>query len=191
MERDEVQEVQDSGRQALLLSHCGLTTIKGRMAPADGRDKPGNLYELKSATRRGVTTARDVGLHTIEGWRGKYWVIAIGRNLRLSGFRMDGLYIAHPGDLEPFFAKLEERLGADWDTCNAVLAAALAAGVSPDTVNDARRVCKRGITVNNPKIPLKLVEQNATKLDHEYASVARRQVRRFVRSRPLRVAKQR
>jgi len=154
------------------------------MAPADACDTSGNPYELKSATRQGVTTARDVGLHTVAGWRRKYWIIAVGRNLA-SGFTMDALYIAHPDDLEPFFCKLEGRLEADWGTCNTVLEAARAAHVTAETIDRAREICRRGITVNNPKIPLALVEQNATRLDHRRASTARTQIRKFVRSRPL------
>jgi len=154
------------------------------MAPADARDERGNPYELKSATKGGVTTARDVGLHTIANWRTKYWILAAGENLA-TGFEMDALYIAHPEDLEPWFAGIEARLRDAWSICEEVVEAALNAGVSADRIEVVRAICRRGITINNPKIPLWLIRQNATPLDHETAAVAQSQIRDFVTCRPL------
>jgi hypothetical protein len=184
------REVQDSARQRLILEHCGLRGIEGRMALADATDRRGNLYELKSATKRGVTTARDVGLHTVDRWRRKYWIIAIGRNLE-GGFQIGALYIAHPDDLESFFGQIQDRLEADWKTCSAVLKAAQASGMEGGVLDRVREICRRGITINNPKIPLACVEENATQISHDRPRVARRQIGAFVRARPLRAAEQR
>lgn len=182
---DRVGEVQDSARETLLCKHCGLDRMSGRMAPADATDASGNAYELKSTTKAGVTTARDVGLHTVENWRSKYWVIAKGRNME-AGFQMDALYIAHPDDLSSWFSRVEDRLSEAWARCEQVIQAALAAGVGDEVTTTVADICRRGITINNPKIPIRVVEENATPLDHTTPSVAQAQIKGFVAARPLR-----
>jgi hypothetical protein len=93
--------VQDNLRENQIASHCGLVPTTNRSGP-DAFDQNGNPFELKSGTKSGITTARDVGLHTIKEWRSKYWIIALGKNYA-TGFEMDSLYIAHPKDLELIF----------------------------------------------------------------------------------------
>jgi hypothetical protein len=175
--------VQDDARERQIADWCGLQASDDR-AGIDARDDSGNPLELKSATKKDVTTARDVGLHTIDEWRRKYWIVAKGRNEE-SGFKIEFLYIAHPDDLEPRFRVLEERLADAWNHCQKVLAAARDAGVDAETVSKVQVFCERGVTRNNPKIPLRLFEQNATKLDCTKRAAARRQVAAFVKKRPI------
>jgi len=181
-------EVQDSGREEIVRLHCGLTKIPGRMAPADAKDERGNPFELKSVTKSGVTTARDVGRHTIRGWRRKYWIIAHGRNLD-EGFEMDALYVGHPDDLAPCFDRLEKRIEDDWEACETVLKAARRSRVKEAVIDRVKNFCERGITINNPKIPFRLVEERCTQLDHRSPNMAQEQLARFVTSRPIASAK--
>lgn len=175
----EQRVVQDDIRERMIAAHCGLKHVGGR-AGVDATDGVGNPFELKSGTKSGITTARDVGLHTIKEWRSKYWIIATGRNLA-EGFRLDSLYIVHPDDLEPVFSKLAARLQADSERVAAVLDAAKAASLAKETVERVADICRRGITINNPKIPMDLVQRQAT---HNPAK-ARRQVKAFVLDHPL------
>jgi hypothetical protein len=48
-----------------------------------------------------------------------------------------------------------------------------------------RQKCQRGITRNNPKIPLQLFRENGLQLDHQNAAKAREQLAGFVRRHPL------
>jgi len=176
--------VQDDAREKQIADHLGLRRTSGRAGP-DAHDECGNPFELKSATKTGVTTARDVGLHTIAEWRQKYWIVAAGENLE-SGFRFDAIYIAHPDDLEPRFREIEQRLQGDWAHCQSVLKAARDAHVSEESIKKVEYICSRGITLNNPKIPLSLFVLNATQLEHSNPRSARFQLADFVRRRPLR-----
>jgi hypothetical protein len=150
----------------------------------DSFDKAGNRFEIKSSTKTSITTARDVGVHTLRHWRTEYWVIAVGENPKGMGFQMHRLYIAHPSHLEPFFSELESKLTATRDRCEDVLAAAEGGGADPQKVEEVRRILNRGITKNNPHIPKKLVER-LTPLDAKDSRKARAQLRRFVRQNPI------
>jgi hypothetical protein len=176
--------VQDDARERQIANYLGLCRTSGRAGP-DAHDECGNPFELKSATKTGVTTARDVGPHTITEWRQKYWIVATGVNLE-SGFRCNAIYVAHPDDLEPRFRKIEQRLQGDWAHCESVLKVARDAHVSEESIKKVEYICSRGITLNNPKISLSLFVLNATQLDHSNPRSARLQLANFVRRRPLR-----
>ena len=180
---DELAMVQDIARQTQVANHCDLKET-GTRSGVDAYDSHGNPYEIKTATRPSVSTGRDVGLHTLKDWRSRYWVIAIGRNLRGQGFVMDRLYVAHPSDLEPFFAKLENALLAKAAVRDEVVDAARGAGVSEQTLEAAKSIMDRGMTTNNPHIPGKLISQ-LTPLDPRTAARARRKLQVFVRKHPL------
>lgn len=175
--------VQDNSREVLIANHCGLQINPSRSGP-DAHDSAGNPFELKSTTRSGVSTARDVGLHTITEWRRKYWLVAAGYNYH-SGYQITELYLAHPDDLEPRFSEIEQHVLSRLAPCEIVLEAARAAGVDSKILDGCSEIMERGATLNNPKIPLWIVEQNATKLDPTNAPIAQSQLREFVRSRPL------
>jgi hypothetical protein len=146
--------IQDDLRETQIALHCGLER-SGKRAGPDAFDDKINPFELKSATKSGVTTGRDIGIHSIEAYRKMYWVIAEGTNYRgPSGektFEVTSLYVAHPADLEPWFSKIEAQIRSDLEKCETVLAAAEASGVDAETVKFCRNKLARGVTINNPK----------------------------------------
>ncbi len=171
----------------MIARHCRLRREplgRGRESKPDAYDTHGNPFELKSATKSGVTTARDVGLHTVREWRKRYWIVAVGRNLR-SGFHMDALYVAHPSDLASFFDRIEARLAKDWDQCQEVIALASGAGATPEKVERVTVIMQRGITINNPKIPLSLFSSHAKQISHTNSAEAALQIKEFTASKPL------
>ena len=179
--------VQDDRRQRQLAEICGLKLSSKRGGP-DAYDEWDNPYELKSTTKTSVTTARDVGIHTLQHWRAMYWIIAQGIAYKSAAdqnrFKIERLYIAHPDDLETFFASIEQRLKEDLDRCEKILAVAEYQGLDPKEIDFCRGVIRRGITLNNPKILMELVSQS-TLLDHSNSQAAIQQVRKFVQERPL------
>ncbi len=180
--------VQDDVREQQIALHCGLTRT-GKRAGADAFDENGNPYELKSATKSGITTGRDIGVHTIAVYRKEYWVIAEGTNYQaasgLKRFEIRSLYIAHPKDLESWFARIESRIKEELEICETVLAAAQESGVDARKIEFCRTKLIRGVTLNNPKIPMQLVKQNATSLDPNNPQIASEQLKQFVRNNPL------
>ena len=73
------QQIQDSVREEMLMELFGLMDSGEGRIGADAVDKNGRRFELKSGTKKSVTTARDIGLHTLEKWRGKHWLIGFGK----------------------------------------------------------------------------------------------------------------
>jgi len=181
--------VQDDIREAQIASHCGLQRTDKRSGP-DAFDDEQNPFELKSATKSGVTTGRDISIRSIEAYRKVYWVIAEGTNYRTSSgaksFEINSLYVAHPKDLEPRFSEIESGIRDALEKCERVLTAAEASGVDAETIQFCRDKLARGVTINNPKIPMHLIRQKATHLDPKDPQEAQKQLREFVQRRPLR-----
>lgn len=175
--------VQDSRRESFMADYCGLTS-SGTRAGRDVCDQAGNPVELKSTTRDSVSTARDVGLHTIAAWRREYWIFCVGHNFRGS-WMMRELYIAHPDDLEPWFADIESKLKKDAKVAEMVLGSARARGVAKGTLERAAYLMNRGATINNPHIPMALIRERATKITLNDPDAARKEVRAFIREHPL------
>src|SRR2546427_9421042 len=104
---EEEVQVQDSAREDQLSRLLRLRRMPGRHGH-DAEDEFGNRYELKSTTRGGVGTGRDVSQEMIDGWRKRYWICAKGRNLR-SGFQINELYFLSPAMMEGWFQQMEEK----------------------------------------------------------------------------------
>jgi hypothetical protein len=98
-EEKEEATVQDDVREEQIAQFCGLKRT-GKRAGADALDENENTYELKSATKSGVSTGRDIGLHTLAVYRSEYWIVAEGKNYKTSSgakrFEISSLHIAHP-----------------------------------------------------------------------------------------------
>jgi len=179
----ELEIVQDNRRERQIADLCGLKPAKSRSG-ADAHDAKGNPFELKSGTKGSFTTARDVGIHTLAEWRSKYWIFAMGRNLT-TGFEIQSLHIAHPDHLEPYFSKIESRLEKELGYGREALEAAKSCGVAKEKLEKVWYLISRGVTLNNPKIPFALVQENGTALPYKEPSKVQDQVKRFVAARPL------
>lgn len=166
-----------------MCAYCGLNPPRGRIG-TDAADAAGNAFELKTTTGGSVSTARDVGLHTIAVWRSKYWIIGFGTNFR-GGFLYRGFWIAHPSDLEPWFGDIENRLTRDAEAGTQVLKAASESGVPKEVLTRVNYLIKRGSTINNPHIPMKLVRERATPIPPNDPESARRTILRFIEGHPL------
>jgi hypothetical protein len=146
---------------------------------ADALDGDGNEFELKSAGGTNVTTARDVGPHTIEKWRQRYWIIARGPNFK-TGFRIDQIYILHPKDLEGWFRKLEARFAKDQALLSRAKICLKKANFPKESMKRLEELVSRGKTLNNPKIPWDYVSRHGT----DVTKGTRKSVRDFVRKHP-------
>lgn len=148
--------VQDDAREEMIVKMCGLVKTDSRDG-IDAFDELHHPYEIKSTTKRaGVSTARDVGLHTVERWRKQYWVFAIGENLK-SGFEIRELFVAHPDHLEPFFQKVIDRFIESTLSSMHTITFARQMGWDADDCNKAWKNMKKGARLNDPNIPLSLV----------------------------------
>jgi hypothetical protein len=175
---------QDNKRETQIANFLGLTPSELR-AGEDAIDSHGHPFELKSASKTQVTTGRDVGVHTIAKWRQTYWVVACGKQDKRGVLHLSALFVAHPTGLESWFSKWETVLKDEERRFTRVLRSAKRAGASDEDIEFVRKKCERGITRNNPKIPLKIFRDNGLQLDHQNAAKAREQLSRFVRRHRL------
>jgi hypothetical protein len=96
---EDLATVQDDTRERQMRELFGLLPSgQGRMG-ADAVDEHGNPFELKSATRIGVTTGRDLGIHTLQRYRTRYWIICKGI-YRRTGFDIEECRFLSPAMLE-------------------------------------------------------------------------------------------
>lgn len=175
---------QDNQRESQIAAFLGLTPSEQR-AGEDATDSAGNAFELKSVSNSQVTTGRDVGVHTIEKWRKVYWVVAVGTQDENKRLQVTALFVAHPKQLEAWFGILEALLKEEERRYMRVLRAAKKGGANQQDIEFVQQKCERGITRNNPKIPLQLFRENGLALDHQNATAARRQLAQFVQRHPL------
>lgn len=177
-----VEMVQDDSRERRMLDMFGLLPgAEGRMG-TDAVDEHGNRYELKSATKSGVTTGRDVGLHTLQRYRSRYWIICKGVN-RISGFEFEECRFLSPELLEGWFRTIEDRLKPDLVLLERVLAVMRNSEFSETDMDRMKRIVMRGYTLNNPKILWHYVVSHGIRIEGD----PKEAVRRLVALHPLRV----
>ena len=173
------RQVQDDLREEILTRSLKLTRTGKRIGP-DAKDEHGNLYELKTTTKQGLSTARDIGPEYLARMRIQYLIAARGRNTDY-GFSIEDIYFLHPDDLDNWIKPIEDRLQADMDIVNQAHSALSALGAGVDTLKRILAIGKRGITLNNPKIPWQYVTDHGTRLG-ENPSL---DLRELVAARPL------
>jgi hypothetical protein len=174
---------QDDARQQLIAVHCGLFNSSKRYG-ADALDEQQNEFEIKSGTTKNfISTARDFGFNILNEYRKKYWVIASGTLHNNKIYTMDELYIAHPNNLEFFFGKVEETLQQHQHVVNLIKNTNIPLVIQEKKLMD--KILHRGMTLNDPRINMKDVRVNCTKLDHYSQKKATQQVKMFVKNNPI------
>ncbi len=174
---------QDDAREIQIINLCSL--IKSDVRDGiDAFDESGNLFEIKSTTKKSksISTARDVHLHTVERWRKQHWIMAWGSKTE-KGMDIKELYVAHPDDLEPFFQKVESKIRKKYEVA-AKFIMANTSEPEEDRV-EALKVVKRGSSLNDPTISWKLIRERCTPLDASNPTEASRAVRHFISAKPV------
>lgn len=149
-------QVQDSvGEEALRR----LLKLEGpppddRMSSWDGRDEHGNTYQLKTTTTGQVTTARDVGLHTIAIWRTELWIVAMGVRSE-NDFTPIDMRFLRPAWLQSRFVELEAKVRRDLELKKLVVDNLTPGALSDEQMKRLVYLLDRGSTLNNPKLSWK------------------------------------
>jgi hypothetical protein len=181
LDDDVVQTIQDAARETLMRERFGLLeSNEGRMG-ADVVDELGNRYELKSATRTGVTTGRDLGLHTLRHYRTRYWIICRGTNLRRAGFVVDECRFLSPSMLEGWFQQIEARLRPDLELLERVISVMQNGEFTVAEIKRLSDLVHRGYTLNSPKIPWHYIETHGIRIEGD----PKAHLRRLVSDHPL------
>lgn len=166
--QNNIETVQDKNREEKLRKLLNLIDPKeGRMG-CDAIDNKNRKYELKSMTKNSCTTSRDVGLHTIQKWRTRHWIIGKGKNLK-NGFVFEEIYYVSKKNMEEWYLSIENKIKPDLDLLKKITQI-LKKNKKITKLNIERLdyLIKRGYTLNNPKIPLDYIKKKGTLLTEPY-----------------------
>lgn len=116
-EKTAAEYVQDDKRERRLRDLFGLVKPEGSgrmgtdaelpLPPPEGRRVE---FELKSATRSKITTARDLGPPHLKKWSGKHWLIGF---FDAGGATLKECYYASPAQMKPWLEKTELYIKLD------------------------------------------------------------------------------
>lgn len=134
---------QDNGAKILeQLIILNLKNLPGREGN-DGIDEHGTEWEMKSANVElvsGFSTHHHLNLVILKKYRSVPWSFAFYRHSEL-----EEIYVMTPAQLEPQYQKWQEKLEGKVDS-------------------NGNWIVKGVDSINNPKIPLKFVRTNGTKV---------------------------
>lgn len=176
MEPPETAEVQDNLREYQLARLLRLERNPSRTG-SDARDEFGNLYELKTVTTDQVTTGRDIGLPYFARLRRSYMVVARGTQSAY-GFTPEALYFLAPSMLEDWIGRYEGRLRLATDLTERAVRDLRARGWDDLDIERLLALTKRGMTINNPKIPWTYVVSHGVRLEEPPALHLRQLIER-------------
>ena len=108
-------------------------------------------------------------LPTLSAWQGAY------------GFAFEDIYFLHPDDLDGWIQRYETRLRGDLDIVERAHSALAALGACVKTLKRLWAIGRRGITLNNPKIPWSYITEHGTRLGQNPSL----DLRELVAARPL------
>ena len=109
--------VQDDRRELEMCALIGLTPGAGRSGVdaafefAEDGHRFAVPVELKSTTRRSVSTGRDIGPSHLEKWRRKVWVFGFYDS---RGAALESLLVLGPHDMEIWIDRIERYIAPDF-----------------------------------------------------------------------------
>jgi hypothetical protein len=140
-------------------------------------DEKGRLYELKSTTRDRVSSARDVGMGHLTKWRRLNWIFGRG-NYRGRTFDFEQIYFLTPAQMEPWFSVMEEKITRDDALFERVLKVLQRSGFTVEEREHVRLAFRRGVLLNDPKIPWGYIQTHGVRIDNDHAKQLRKLVSR-------------
>jgi Restriction endonuclease PvuII len=143
----------------------------------DALDENGRLYELKSTTRDRVSSARDVGMDHLTKWRHLNWIFGRG-NYKGRQFDFEQIYFLTPEQMEPWFSVIEAKLTRDDALFKRALKVLERAGFTAAERERVQLAFRRGVLLNDPKIPWGYVRTHGVRIESDYAKRLRKLVGR-------------
>jgi hypothetical protein len=175
---EEEVPIQNQVRELQLAALFGLIPTRRRLG-VDAHDEHGNEYELKSTTKGGVGTGRDVSIAMLEAWQRRYWIVGKGKNLR-SGFVFDELYFLAPAMICDRLTEIADKIKPDLELRDLVVPL-LKGRLTETQLERLHYLISRGATLNNPKISWKYIQTKGIKIEGN----PRERLRRLIRQYPL------
>lgn len=158
--------VQDDWRERKMIEIFDLIPGGNNRIGVDAYlDNLTNEIELKTTSKGGVSTARDLGLDHINKWRKRYWIIASFKAGQLS---FDRFFFFAPQHMELWYTGIEKRLG-ETHHLSARVIADLGEHYSPREREKIAYTLHRGSLLNDPNIPASYVISNGIEIHTDHA----------------------
>jgi len=166
---------QDRDREDSLRRIFDLQQANHNRTGPDARDEKENYYEIKSTTRDRVSSARGVGRDHLTKWRRLNWIFGRG-NYRGRKFDFEDIYFLTPAQMEPWFSVVESKITRDDALFKRVLKVLERAGFTAAERERVQLAFRRGVLLNDPKIPWGYIQTNGVRIEDDHA----RQLRKLV-----------
>ena len=154
-------QIQDDSREKALIKKFNLTPMNANRIGIDATLGDFN-FELKTSSKGGISTARDVGLNHIEKWEKLYWIVAVVDKEK-KGFGT--IYLLKPENMKDWIDKIKNKLTIKYDLIERCGEYIVNSGDFLDEeVLALKSIMKRGITLNDPNIPKGYIETHWIKL---------------------------
>jgi hypothetical protein len=163
---------QDREREEALIQLLDLQSANANRIGTDARDEFGNEYELKTTTQARISTARGVGMNHLKKWRELYWICSKG-HYDDGGFQFTETYFLFPDQLEEWFARIEASIRADDKLFKRILNLLKNNGFTQPQRERVQRAFRRGVLLNDPRIPWSYIQSRGTEICGNYAQALR------------------
>lgn len=172
MKRNKGKKPQDREREDLLVKMFDLTPANKNRIGIDAIDEFKNSYELKTTTKSGVSTARDVGLNHLKKWRNLYWIFAKGCYVK-DQFIIEEIYFLSPTDLEVWFRKIESKLIEKNVLFERIIQLLQQYHFTQKEIEQIEYIFQRGVLLNDPNIPWSYIQSHGIRIDSDYSITLR------------------
>jgi hypothetical protein len=154
-----------------------LIRPEGRI-DVDAYDEFGNPYELKTTSKGGVSTARDLGYRHLDKWSKRYWIVADFVN-RTEGHVFTGFWFLAPEHMEAWYAMIRARLDQDTALTRRAVDAMRLGGATEEDISRVEKLCNDGALLNDPNIPKGYIRKHAIPMIGDQRICLRELVARF------------
>ena len=170
--------IQDDSREQKTAEMFNLDRDGGRIG-TDATDENKNLYELKTTTRRSVSTARDFGLNHIARWRQHYFIIQTWETVNKVLVPTKSYFLA-PEHMEEWYAKIEKKLNHSIKLIETTKKLLEATGAMSDkNLAEVIRLLDRGKLLNDPHISLSYIRKHGIEIENHCPKKLRELVKQF------------
>lgn len=170
-----MKKPQDGEREELLRKLFELIPTNGNRIGTDAADEFGRGYELKTTTKSGVSTARDVGHNHLKKWRKVNWICGKG-SYRGKEFIFDEIYFLYPHNLEEWFQRIEKKLTERDELFTLVLELMNRNLYNEEAMDTVRKTFARGVLLNDPNIPWSYIQTYGHRIESDHPSALRKLV---------------
>lgn len=167
------KQPQDGEREDALIQLFDLISTNENRIGVDAKDENDNRFELKTTTKLGVSTARDVGMNHIEKWRQLNWICAKGQYDSENLFKFEEIYFLFPENLESWFCTIVCKLQEKDHLFSRITDLMVKYRFADIEIDQIQYVFKRGTLLNNPNIPWSYIQTHGYKIDRDHAQILR------------------